>query len=187
MNCLFIVDMVNGFAKNGNLYSDRIESILPKLTSLAKNFKNNNLSVYALNDFHTESSKEFDTYPQHCISGSDECEICDELKPFITDEIKKNSTNGFLSPYFEKYKSNLLNDSKIYITGNCTDICVLQFALSLNAYISQNNGTSLVYVVTDLTATFDAPFHSGDEFQSIALKLLSQDGIKLITSDDIIF
>lgn len=55
-------------------------------------------------DSHQKSSQEFITYPPHCLKGSEESEIIEELKIIGGYQlIEKNSTNGFLEPDFQVY------------------------------------------------------------------------------------
>ena len=35
-----------------------------------------------IKDAHTKDSKEFDSFPPHCIKGTEEAELVDELKPY---------------------------------------------------------------------------------------------------------
>jgi len=63
---LVIVDINNGFARGGALYSDRIEKLITPIEELAKYMIKNGAEVVAFTDCHSEESPEFTCYPKHC-------------------------------------------------------------------------------------------------------------------------
>ena len=77
---LFIVDINNGFAKGGALYSPRIESLINPIVNFTKSVSKDIRSIIAFTDYHTNESVELLNYPTHCIKDTIECEIVDELK-----------------------------------------------------------------------------------------------------------
>ena len=100
---------------------------------------------------HQKNSKEFESFPKHCILGTEEVELIDELKPYEKDMklIRKNSTSGFVTEEFQKYlKENENNLEEIIITGCCTDICIINFAKTFYS-------TGCVYGIAD-----DCIFHA---------------------------
>ena len=95
---LFIVDINNGFAKGGALYSPRIENLINPIVNFVKSVSKDIKSIVAFTDYHTKESIELLSYPTHCIENTIECEIVDELKSIDNIKIvKKNSTNGFFA------------------------------------------------------------------------------------------
>jgi len=178
---LIVIDMVNGFAKNGNLYSDRIESIVPRIVDTTKRFKNYTKLFIA--DTHTEESTEFQAYLPHCLDK--EAEVIDELKALYDDksiEIPKNSTNGFLAPAFQDwFEKNKHNYNKFVLIGDCTDICILQFALSLKAHFNEQNQSSQIIIPINAVETYhlDLNNHHGDLMNLFALYNMSLNGIEL--------
>ena len=96
---LFIVDINNGFAKGGALYSPRIESLINPIVNFTKSVSKDIRSIIAFTDYHTNESIELLNYPTHCIKDTIECEIVDELKSIDNIKIvKKNSTNDIIVP-----------------------------------------------------------------------------------------
>jgi nicotinamidase-related amidase len=87
--------MVNGFVNEGNLASPRIKKIVPKMQFFLKLCQQKNIARYAVNDAHTSSSLEFNSYPSHCLFGSDESNLISELLTYDLTIINKNSTNAF--------------------------------------------------------------------------------------------
>ena len=93
---LITIDMVNGFIKEGTLAAPNIKRIIPKQVERIKEaLASMDKGIVFIKDAHTEKSTEFKTYPKHCIKGSSESELVDELKDFEKDALVylKNSTN----------------------------------------------------------------------------------------------
>ena len=181
-SCLIIIDMVNGFMVEGPMADASIKNIIVNIIELIKCFKQSDSPVLAFLDHHMVDSKEFSAYPAHCVIGTSESEWVDELKPFAKDVtfIEKNSVNGFLSPDFQNWMKQAGNFREYVVTGCVTDICVLQFASTMQAYIHQHNLDSVVTVVANAVDTFDAPNHPKKDFNEFALTLMRQYGINVV-------
>lgn len=179
---LIIVDMVNGFAKSGNLYSDRIQSIIPTVVETVKGF--NDYEKLFIADTHKENSTEFSTYPPHCVG--EEAEIIEELKALYdtkTTVIPKNSTNTFMAPDFQKwFQANKSQYNQYVLIGDCTDICVLQLALSLKTYFNEYNLASRIIVPTRAVETYhlDINHHHGDLMNLFALYNMELNGVEIV-------
>ena len=65
----------------------------------------------------------------------------------------------------------------IEIVGCCTDICVLQIALSLKTYFNKLMLDKDIIVLKDLVATFDSNVHDAKVYHSFALSLMRNAGI----------
>lgn len=96
-NIIFIVDMVNGFAKHGNLFSSNINSLINPIKGLLAKANINETKVIAFNDAHNDHSPEFHTFPSHCLENTSESQLVAELQSNNIKIIKKNSTNGFFA------------------------------------------------------------------------------------------
>ncbi|WP_041594014.1 isochorismatase family cysteine hydrolase [Mycoplasma crocodyli] len=166
---LIVIDMLNGFAKEGSLFSNNIKKIIPNIEKVLQVY-NDNLFIC---DSHLESDIEMKCYPLHCLKGSDESEIVSELKPYVKNIQLKNSTNGF--HLFDK--SIIHKFDRFILAGCCTDICVLQFGISLKTYLNEMNINKDVVVLKDCVATFDLEGHNSNEFNEFALKLMNNSGI----------
>jgi nicotinamidase-related amidase len=181
-SCLVIIDMVNGFMVEGPMADASIKNIIVNIIELIKCFKRSDSPILAFLDHHPADAKEFSAYPAHCIAGTSESEWVDELKPYSNDVrfIEKNSVNGFLSPAFQDWLKQTGHHKEYVITGCVTDICVLQFASTLQAYVHQHNLDSIVTVVANAVDTFGAPNHPKKEFHEFALTLMRQYGINVV-------
>ncbi len=179
---LVIVDMVNGFLTEGVLASPRSASVLPAVEALLRFAKENKIPTAAFADCHEPDAIEFAAFPPHCIKGTSEAEIAPslcEIGGFA--RIEKNSTNGFLTDGFQAFLAAHPECERFVVCGVCTDICVMQFALSLKTHGNQNNRKLEVLVPVNTVETYDAPGHSGDLMQAMALQMMAQAGITLIS------
>ena len=179
---LIVVDMINGFINEGLMHDTRINKITPTITKLIKNFSKE--KTYFVTDSHKEDAIEFESFPKHCLEGSRESLVIDDLQEYICDNhiILKNSVNSF----FNFYKKDILKDNDIYIVGCCTDICVLQFSLTLLAYINENNLNNKVFVVKDAVDTFNNDNHIAEIYNNMALAIISTNGVRIVESKDIV-
>ncbi len=180
---LIIVDMVNGFVKEGALADPTIKEIIDENVRLAKEFMESEDPVMAFRDAHTAESTEFDSFPPHCLEGSAESELIDELKE-LGDYIKvinKNSTSGMFAPGFVDYINSMGKLSEVVITGCCTDICIINLAIPLKNFFNQANKAIEVIVPENAVATYHIDdVHDRDQYTDMSFKLMAQAGIKLV-------
>lgn len=177
---LVIVDMINGFLTEGVLASPRSAGVLPAAERLLQFAKEHAIPAAAFADCHTEDSAEFTAFPPHCLAGTGESEIAPSLCAiggFV--RMEKNSTNGFLTQAFQDFLLEHDDCTQFVVCGVCTDICVLQFALSLRAYCNQMNRRIRIIIPVNAVETYDAPGHNGDLMQCTALQIMAQAGIEL--------
>lgn len=177
---VFVMDMVNGFAKAGALYSPRTETLIPGIrTRLDKTPQAQHI---AFADTHQADSLEFASYPPHCVEGTEECAVVDELADAISLVIPKNSTNGFLEMPLVEWLHQNLHIQRYVVVGCCTDICVLQFAAAMQTFFVHNHMEKELIVPVNLVDTYDIPgVHSGELMQAAALAMLAGSGIRLVT------
>lgn len=177
---LVIVDMINGFLTEGILSSPRSASILPAVENLLRFAKENSIPTAAFADCHEKDSIEFQAFPPHCLKGTSESEIAPSLCGIGGfTRIEKNSTNGFLTEGFQEFLAAHPECERFVVCGVCTDICVMQFALSLKCFGNQCNRALEVIVPVNAVETYDAPAHNADLMQTMALQMLANAGITL--------
>lgn len=176
---LITVDMINGFIKEGNLHSPSIKRIIPTVKLL--NSQLNNCARVFFSDVHESNSLEFKNFPKHCMVGSRETEIIDELHKLSQSAMvySKSTTNGYWTYEFRKLLEHSSFDN-IIITGCCTDICILNLALTLNTYFISNNEDTNIIVIENGVDTFDSPEHNADEYNMMTFKILKANGIKVL-------
>ena len=136
---LIIIDMVNGFVREGAMKNELAEDIIEPITELMGFFKANDMPIVALADSHEETSPEFERYGRHCVKGTSEAEIVDEIKAVGGYKlINKSCTNGVLEEEFQQWLKDNPQITDFIVTGVCTDICVMQFCLTLRALFDKN-------------------------------------------------
>ena len=175
---LFIVDMNNGFAKEGLLYSPRVENLIKPIENFSKHICSELNRIIAFTDSHDENSIELLNYPTHCLKNSTESDIVDEIKDIKNLEIiQKNSTNGFF----------VLNDidfddiDNIIIVGDCTDICIYQLSITLKSYFNQNNINKNIIVPMNLVDTYNIDnVHNAELLNIVFLNSMIQNGINVV-------
>lgn len=181
---LFVVDMVNGFVYSGALASPRVAAIVENVVDLNKKMKGYK-KVFFL-DTHDENSLEFRSFPMHCIKGEFEAELIPELKTKDSEGqetfyIEKNSTNGFHADGFKQWIKTYEDKVDNYvITGCVTDICVLQFALTLKTYFNEKNKSVRLIVPANTVETYDGGSHDGDLINLFALYNMHTSGIEIV-------
>ena len=178
---LVVVDMVNGFVREGVMSSKNIEHIIPRIEELVKKAKENGDGVVFIKDTHNPDSLEFKKFPPHCLKGTSESELVSELKPYENGSLvyEKNSTSTMFAPGFMSDLEKMKKLIEVIVTGCCTDICVLNLVLPLTNYFDQNNRDVSISVYEDAVETYDAPNHNSKEYNEMSFKLLRQAGIRV--------
>jgi len=177
---LLVIDMVNGFVKEGALADRQINNITPNIIKIIEEYIENGNDIISIQEGHNEDSKEFESFPPHCVLGTEEAELIDELVPYKDKMklIRKNSTCGFVTKEFMKYiEENKEKLEEIILTGCCTDLCVMNFALPLKNYINEHDLDVKVTIYKDAVETYDSPMHNRKEYNDMAFKIMSQNGI----------
>ncbi len=179
---LIIVDMVNGFVREGAMASQNIEHIIPRIEKLVNEYLTEEKAVMFFDDAHTKDSREFKRYPEHCIKGTREAEVVDELKKYKDMNLvyEKNSTSAVFAKNVLDDINKMKNLQKITVTGCCTDICVMNLVIPLQNYFDEINRDVTIEVVEDAVETYDAPNHNAKEWNDMAFKFMNQAGIKLV-------
>lgn len=67
------------------------------------------------------------------------------------------------------------------VAGDCTDICVMQFCLTLKTWFTAQNRTSEIIVPLNCVETYDSPGHNADFMNIAAYKIMKDSGIKFVS------
>ena len=144
---LVVVDVINGFCTVGCGYlapqepNEQIATMVSESDRLARTFVERGLPVLAFLDTHQPGKPE-PPYPPHCEKGTGEEELVPELKwlhdnPLAT-LVTKDCINGFIGSIEVDTQRNVLLDwikkyklETLTIVGICTDICVMDFVLTI--------------------------------------------------------
>lgn len=176
-----LIDLINGFVKNGAMSGVRQASVLNSAAKLLSECNKSEIPVIAFSDSHNAKSPEFSAFPAHCLKGSEESEIADEIKNagnFIL--IRKNSTNGCMTKDFQEFKIHHPEINNYIVAGVATDICVLQFSLALLSQFHEYNKECRIVVPLNIVETYDTDSHNGDFMNAAALKIMSDSGVTLV-------
>ena len=161
---IIVVDMLNGFCRHGNLASERLDSITPRLVEHVRREEAAGADLVFLADTHAPDDPEFAMFPVHCVEGSGEDEVVPELAEFAARGtlIRKSTYSGIHGTGLEEHLRSVAPDI-VEVVGVCTDICVLHTVadLRLRGY--------RVAVRRDLVETYDGPEHDADEVNRFAL------------------
>ena len=170
---LIVVDVLNGFCTVGfgplapQEPNEQIATMVSESDRLARTFVEKGWPVLAFLDAH-EPGKPEPPYPPHCEKGTGEEELVPELQwlhdnPLAT-LVLKDCINGFIGSIDINSQRNVLldwiNDNKLealVVVGICTDICVMDFVVTILSVRNHGLAPTLkdVAVYDQGCATFD--------------------------------
>ena len=182
---LIVVDMVNGFVNEGVLHDKNIRKIVPRQLELLEEAEKKGSLIILVKDTHNKNATEFKRFGNttHCIQGTSEAELIDELKPFEQKEnvitVEKNSTSLMESPEFREIVKQAENLKEVNFVGCCTDICVFNGAMGLANYYDEWNRDVTINVHEDAIATYSED--EREEYVQSAKLLMKQQGINLVS------
>ncbi|MFW5680688.1 MAG: isochorismatase family protein [Pseudomonadota bacterium] len=176
---LVVVDQVHGFCTvgAGNLApqhpNPQVDRMVETTAGLARRFADAHRPILAFLDTHEPGVPE-PPYPPHCERGTGEENLVPQLA-WLDDEpnatlIRKDCINGFVGG-IENSSHHGLHHNKVIdwinvhrlntvlVTGICTDICVMDFVLTLLSARNHRLMPSLedITVLEPACATYDLP------------------------------
>lgn len=180
---LIDIDMVNGFVKDGALAAPSIMRVVPRqIELLDEAFKSDDTGIAFIRDCHPVDAAEFNTYAVHCLEGTYETELIDELKLFAPYSLVylKNSTNLIFAPNIQRDLVELEKLERVRLMGCLAEVCVENGAIGLRTFFDQINKNIEVCVHEDAIDTFDASGHNANEVIDNALNNMRANGIKIL-------
>ena len=164
MKAIIVVDVLNGFCRAGNLASERLGSVVPGIRAYLEREVAAGAALIFLADTHEPDDPEFAMFPPHCVAGSGEEEIVDELRELAAGAtvVRKRRYSGFFGTDLDRLLAELA-PGVVEVVGVCTDICVLHTVADLR------NRDYRVVVRRELVETYEAPGHEADEINRFAL------------------
>lgn len=177
---LVVVDMNNGFVREGLLSSERVKGIVDNVEDIVKKFDEFGNKIIYLSDCHSEDSLEVERLGVHCIEGTKETEIIEELQKYRGVVIKKKTINGGLSEGFYEEMENYSEFDNVYIVGCMTDICVYSLVTTLRAYYDKYKKDIDIIIPKNCVETYDVEGHNGDLMQNIFLYSMLNYGINVV-------
>ncbi len=175
---IFVIDMINGFCKEGVLADSKIMGIVPKLHEYLKEYDGEKIEI---RDSHTMNSLEFKAFPPHCLENTLESDGIEELKDVLLDAklFKKDSTSALFAPGMMEYLEQE-KPEEIIVTGCCTDICILNFVIPLRNFFNEKGIDCDIKVYKELVDTYDSPNHNKNIYNSMAFTLIEQSGVQVL-------
>ena len=162
---LIVTDVQEGFTRLGNMASPECTAAIPRVVRLVEEELGAGTPVIFTKDSHVENDAEFRMFPPHCIVGTDEHHLVEELRGFepkAAAVIQKRRYSAFFDTELERVLKDLGPD-EVHICGFCTDICVLHTTSDLR------NRDYRAVVRRDGCETFSAPRHDHEEVNRWAL------------------
>ena len=178
-----VIDMIDGFVKYGAMHDKEIGKIIPAQIELLEKMQDEKSIIAIVKDSHEKGCKEFNSYPEHCVKGSGEENLVEELRMFENEDslvYEKNSTSVVHVPKFFEDIKKMKNLKEIIFMGCCTDICVFDAVNPTNTYINEHNLNIQVTVPKDVVETYNSETHNREEYNEIAFKLMSQAGVNIV-------
>ena len=179
---VIVIDMVNGFVKEGSLAASNIMDVVPRQVEILENaIKEDRTGICFIRDSHSINAEEFKVYGIHCIEGTDETLVIDELKRFQKGNIEflKNSTNFMFARGIQDDLLKAEELKQIDLMGCLSEVCVKNGAISLRTFLDEYNKDIQVGVYSDAIDTFQAEGHDSLEVTKRALDEMANNGIKV--------
>lgn len=177
---ILAVDMINGFIYEGALHDEHIAAIIQPQQRLMEALECRNVFIC---DAHPPRTREFDSFPKHCLIGTSEADVVADLQSYMKYLIHKNSTNAFVSDEFQTFlKEEMKYYQDILIVGCCTDLCVLQLALSLQGWLNEHNKIeNRIIIPVNCVETYHNESHDAYIWNDFALQNMEMNGIQIVS------
>lgn len=189
------VDVIKGFAVQGALAGPRVAAIVAPIRALLVGAHAAGVRDFLfLHDNHPADSPEFEAWPAHCVEGTEETDMVDELAslPFaplftVMPKTSVDSAHGTELASWLRARPHL---RRIIVVGDCTDICVFQLAMHLHVRRNVERHAYDVYVPAACVDTYDLPVpvaeeigamaHDGDLLHRVFLHQMAMNGIRVV-------
>lgn len=193
---LLIVDMVNGFCKEGALASPRVGALIEPVCRLLLDAGACGVErVLFFADTHPGDAREFAAFPPHCLAGTAEAEVVAELLVVPAaaqgEIVPKNS---LCSVWAGDWHQRLVaaGTRAVVVAGDCTDLCVYHLAMPLLLHANQAGYDLEVIVPANCVETYDLPVpmarsigampHDGDLLHKVFLYHMALNGVRVVAS-----
>src|SRR5256714_15400781 len=84
-NVTIVVDVLNGFCKQGNLASPRCDAAIPKIRKAIEERRGAGDQLIFLADTHDPNDREFEVFPRQCVPGTAEAEHVPDLQALLRE------------------------------------------------------------------------------------------------------
>jgi len=189
------VDLVEGFCRQGALSSPRVGNIVvPAVRILSQAHQAGVRNFLFPCDYHLPESCEFAAYPPHCLAGTPEAELVEEIRalPFAAEfqVVPKASVSSFVDTDLQDRLLARPELRTLVVLGDVTDLCLYQLALTARFLANARNLPWQVVVPASAVATYDLDVptaralgvmpHDGDLLQALFLYHLQLNGVRIV-------
>jgi nicotinamidase/pyrazinamidase len=162
---LMVTDVQEGFTRLGNLASPECTAAIPRILDVVRSEMDEGTPIVFTKDSHVPGDAEFAMFPPHCLVGSKEHDLVEELRGFEPEAlavIEKTRYSAFFRTDLERVLERI-GPEEVHIIGFCTDICVLHTTADLR------NRNHRVVVRSEACETFNTPGHDNRDVNGWAL------------------
>lgn len=192
------VDMIKGFTSLGPLSHPRVAALVPPIVRLVREAHVGGVRNFVfVQDAHPPDSPEFGAYPMHCVEGTEEAEMVDELAALPFAErcfhvIPKRSIDAAMGTALTDWLDAHPDIRCVITVGDCTDICLYALAMHLKVRANVHRHPYQVVVAADCANTYDLPVqkalavgampHDGNLLHLVFLYQMALNGISVVRS-----
>jgi nicotinamidase-related amidase len=193
---VLVVDMLEGFCREGPLASPLVQCLIePVREFLVKCQAAGVPHFFFPCDSHSPDSPEFQSFPPHCIEGTRQAEIVNELTELEFSDSFVRLPKGSISSVIGTDLSarlQALGVTTLICVGDCTDLCLYHMACGLRFWANTRGLDWRIVVPQDLVATYDlsvaqaaeleAMPHPADLLSDIFLYHLELNGVEVVST-----
>jgi len=170
--CVVSADLVNGFCYEGPLASPRIRDIVEPSVSLFRRAYELGVRDFVLvQEYHTHDAVEFEQYGPHCIRGTSQAGTVAPLAelPFagLFKVVHKNSLHPALGTDLDAWLDARPHLNTFLAVGDCTDLCLYQFALHLKLSANARDRHVSVLVPANCVDTYDMTIETAEKLGAL--------------------
>mgnify|MGYP001275809143 CR=1 FL=1 len=158
---VLVVDLIKGFCNQGPLSSPMVGKLVqPTVAFLRRAHELGIRSYFFPCDAHPSDSPEFSAFPPHCVEGTTESEVVDEVASLEFAHLFRRIDKGSVCSLTGTGLVQLLEEGEfttLVCCGDCTDLCLYQMAVGLRFYANQHRIPWRIIVPQSLVATYDLP------------------------------
>lgn len=191
---IVVVDLIKGFCKTGALSSPAVGKLVePTRDFLLEAFDQGIKKFYFPCDAHPHDSSEFAAFPPHCVEGTEESELVEELTDLAFSHLFERIDKGSVCSLTGTDLAKKLADGQfqtVVCCGDCTDLCLYHLAVGLRFYANQYRLPWRIVVPRNLVATYDLSVlnaqlvgalpHPGALLNDIFLYHLQLNGVEVV-------
>lgn len=155
------VDPLHGFFYEGLLADPVMQRIIPNMVELNEMLKAKYIDGIITADEHEPGDEELERLPPHCMKGTKEAEVIEQLKRFNLYIMKKKTTNSFVNTKLLEYLK-WKKPEVMVVYGVCSNICVMQATITYSA-VAEKLGIKKIILPMDCITTFGVDARIVDE------------------------